>query len=449
MVMENKKMFDIQQGGNALQSGSDYRQAWRIFRIMAEFVDGYQFLSTLEKEITILGSARLLPTNYYYKEAEKLGALLAKAGFTVVTGGGPGIMEAANKGAFEAGGVSVGLNIQLPFEQVVNPYVTQSTSFSYFFTRKVMLTAPAQAFVFCPGGFGTLDEFFEVVDHIDLDFMASVPIILLGRSFWEPLLDFLRDRCGNLGTISLPQINSWHVVDSADEAYEYLKGSVSVSKSCDLSSQNFSCYDNIDWRIFRIMSELVEGFEFMTGISDGITVLGTKSLSENHVAYRSAYDLGKVLAFRGLPVITGGKWGVAEAVSRGAYESGGTVLGIDLEDIKERKGFSSKDYFTKRITFRFPFTRKQVITAPTKAFVIFPGGFGTLHQLFEILTLLNTKKIKRLPVVLYDRHFWQPLHSFIKEHLVHEMATIADEDDELYQIVDGEKNIIRVIDEFI
>lgn len=432
--------------GYTLQGAHTEKLSWRIFRIMAEFVDGYQFLSSLTKEVTVMGSARLPRENKYYKETEKLGGLLGKAGFTVITGGGPSIMEAANKGAKDAGSTSVGLNIQLPFEQVINPYVTKSTSFSYFFTRKVMLTAPANAFVFCPGGFGTMDEFFEVVDHMELGFMNEVPIVLLGKDFWTPLLTFLKDRCCMLGTVSPEQIDKWHLVDTAEEAFEVIKHVGDAPNLCTLSSKHFNCYDNIDWRIFRIMSELVDGFDFMSGIKDGITILGTKSLGQKHAAYQAAYELGKDLAQSGYPVITGGKWGIAEAASKGAYEVGGTVLAIDLDDDEQ---VETPKYYTRSIRFKFPFTRKQVVTAPSKAFVVFPGGFGTLHQLFEILTLLNTKKIKRIPVVLYDRSFWQPLHIFIKKMLVHENETVADEDDELYQIVDSSSSILKVIKDFV
>src|SRR3989338_6182356 len=142
----------------------NYRDSWRIFRIITEIVEGYQFLSELKNEVIILGSARLPHNNKYNKIAVELGRLLGKNGFTTITGGGPGIMEAANRGAFEVGGESVGLNIQLPMEQRINPYVQHAVAFYYFFTRKVMLTAPANAFVYFPGGFGTFDEFFEVVD---------------------------------------------------------------------------------------------------------------------------------------------------------------------------------------------------------------------------------------------------------------------------------------------
>jgi len=178
MQKDAKKDFSY-----ALNESGDYRESWRIFRIMSEFVEGYQFLSQMKNEVTLLGSARLKSDSKYYKVAEELGGLLGKHGFTTITGGGPGIMEAANKGAYEAGGNSVGLNIQLPFEQRINPYVKHSTAFYYFFTRKVMLISPSNAFVYFPGGFGTMDEFFEVVDLMELGKMQRSPVVLVGKEY--------------------------------------------------------------------------------------------------------------------------------------------------------------------------------------------------------------------------------------------------------------------------
>src|SRR3989338_7064343 len=198
----------------------NYRDSWRIFRIITEMVEGYQFLSDLKNEVVILGSARLPHNDKYYKIAVELGRLLGKNGFTTITGGGPGIMEAATKGAFEAGGESVGLNIQLPFEQRINPYVKKATAFYYFFTRKIMLTSPGNAFIFFPGGFGTLDQFFEVVDYMELGFMEKTPIVLVGRDYWQPIVDFLKQKSIALAhSLSEKEIQDWHIVETADEAF--------------------------------------------------------------------------------------------------------------------------------------------------------------------------------------------------------------------------------------
>ncbi len=165
---------------------------WRIFRIMAEFVEGFELLSKLKKEVSVFGSARAMPTSPYYNMARELGYKLGKKGYTLVSGGGPGIMEAADRGACEAGAESVGLNIQLPIEQRTNKYVKRGMGFHYFFTRKVMLSASAQAYVFFPGGLGTMDEMTEMVTLVQTGKIPSnVPVILFGKKFWQPYLDWV------------------------------------------------------------------------------------------------------------------------------------------------------------------------------------------------------------------------------------------------------------------
>ncbi len=199
---------------------------WRIFRIMAEFVEGFQFLSEFKREVTIFGSARTPESDHWYKESRNLGRMLAECGFTVITGGGPGVMEAANRGAFEAGGASVGLNIQLPREQRANPYITRGRGFHYFFTRKVMLAASAQAYVFFPGGFGTLDEFFEMVVLIQTGKAQKIPVVCVGREFWEPLDGFVRKvMAAKFKAVDVSEIEYYTIVDSAKEAFKIVETS--------------------------------------------------------------------------------------------------------------------------------------------------------------------------------------------------------------------------------
>jgi len=171
---------------------TDNKDGWRVFRIMAEFVEGFETMSNVGRAVSIFGSARTRPGEEYYKAAEKTGRLLAEANYAVITGGGPGIMESANKGALEAGGTSVGLNISLPHEQENNPYLNVSMDFHYFYARKVMFVKYASAFVCFPGGFGTLDECFETLTLIQTLKIDAFPVILFGTKYWTGLVEWMR-----------------------------------------------------------------------------------------------------------------------------------------------------------------------------------------------------------------------------------------------------------------
>ncbi|PLX69707.1 MAG: TIGR00730 family Rossman fold protein [Denitrovibrio sp.] len=203
---------------------------WRIFKILAEFVEGFEKLSKIDPAVTVFGSARVKPDEPHYALAVEIGRKLAEEGITVVTGGGPGIMEAANKGAFEAGGQSVGLNIELPFEQQPNPYVKKSITFDYFFVRKVMLVKYANAFVILPGGFGTLDELFESITLIQTGKIMPFPTILVDSGYWGGLLDWIKDRMRGMGYISESDLNYIQVVDTADEAIAIIKEFLETSR---------------------------------------------------------------------------------------------------------------------------------------------------------------------------------------------------------------------------
>ena len=192
---------------------------WRIFRIMAEFTDGFDSLSSVGPAVSIFGSARTEPGDKYYTLAEQTASEVVKAGFAVITGGGGGIMEAANKGAADAGGKSVGLNIDLPMEQVSNKYQNLSMHFRYFFCRKVMFLKYAHGFIVLPGGFGTMDEFFEALVLIQTLKQASFPVVLMGSDFWQGLLDWVRETMlDKFNYISPEDIDLFKVVDEPQAA---------------------------------------------------------------------------------------------------------------------------------------------------------------------------------------------------------------------------------------
>jgi uncharacterized protein (TIGR00730 family) len=200
-------------------------ESWRVFRIMAEFVDGFEALADLGKAVTIFGSARTRPEDAYYKAAEQTARLLAKSGFAVITGGGPGIMEAANKGALEAGGTSVGCNISLPHEQESNRYQTIGLDFHYFYARKVMFVKYAAAFICFPGGYGTLDEFFETMTLIQTSKVEAFPVLLFGSEYWNGLADWMR-RTLQPHFIDEEDLDIFRIVDTPQEAVREIKQGV-------------------------------------------------------------------------------------------------------------------------------------------------------------------------------------------------------------------------------
>jgi len=198
------------------------RDSWRVFRILGEFVEGFEELSHLGPAVTVFGSARTEPDHPYYQQCVQTARLLGEAGFTIITGGGPGMMEAANKGAKEAGVCSVGLNIELPFEQDVNRHADMKIYFRYFFVRKTMFVRYAQAFVIFPGGFGTLDELFESLTLIQTGKIKHFPVVLFGSKYWGGLRDWLKNTMEAEGNISPGDLELFTITDSPQEAVDYI-----------------------------------------------------------------------------------------------------------------------------------------------------------------------------------------------------------------------------------
>jgi len=203
----------------------DTKDVWRIFRIMSEFVEGFEEMAAIGPAVSIFGSARTKPTDHYYKAAEQTAHLLAQTDFAVITGGGPGIMEAGNKGAFEAGGKSIGLNITLPQEQEANRYQTLSLDFHYFYARKVMFVKYASAFICFPGGYGTLDEFFETMTLVQTLKIEAFPIILYGTEFWSGLVGWMRRQLIPR-YIDMEDVDIFKIVDDPRDVVKLVKAGV-------------------------------------------------------------------------------------------------------------------------------------------------------------------------------------------------------------------------------
>nr|WP_255633026.1 TIGR00730 family Rossman fold protein [Demequina sp. TTPB684] len=220
--MRGKNVPSTTTSGHLLQNQDTpdwvHGDPWRVLRIQSEFVEGFGALAELGPAISVFGSARSKPGDSEYAIAEQIGAKLVEAGFACITGGGPGVMEAANKGAAEAGGVSVGLGIELPFEQGVNEYVNLGLNFRYFFVRKMMFVKYAQGFIVLPGGFGTFDELFESLTLVQTRTITRFPIVLIGHAYWDGLMDWLRDAVVADGKASESDLDLITVTDDVDEA---------------------------------------------------------------------------------------------------------------------------------------------------------------------------------------------------------------------------------------
>ncbi len=202
------------------------RDTWRTFHIMAEFVEGFEALAECHPAVSIFGSTRVKPEDEVYQKAERIGQLLAENGFGVITGGGPGVMEAANKGASIAGGKSIGLNIELPLEQTPNPYTNMNLVFHYFFVRKVMFIKYAVAYIILPGGFGTMDELFESITLIQTHKIRPFPVILFGSNYWRGLLNWIKEVVLKEGKISPSDLEILQVTDEPEEIIKIIKKTV-------------------------------------------------------------------------------------------------------------------------------------------------------------------------------------------------------------------------------
>ena len=231
----------------------DFSEPWSIFKVMADFVDGFDALKDIGPSVTMFGSARTKPDNKYYKMAEELGFKMAERGFNVITGGSNGIMEAANKGAYKSGKAkSIGLNIDLPFEQKSNDYLDVDMEFDYFFSRKVMLVKYSQAYIIFPGGFGTMDELFEALTLVQTKKIFPIGIFLVGVDYWAPMLEFIKKSMLSEGTISEDDFNLIRMTDDLDMIVKFTEDQIK-SKLSELEDEDLT-----DLEIYQRLKDVLE-----------------------------------------------------------------------------------------------------------------------------------------------------------------------------------------------
>jgi uncharacterized protein (TIGR00730 family) len=274
-----------------------------------------------------------------------------------------------------------------------------------------------------------------------LGFIQKVPVILVGRDFWDPLVDFLNNTCHNTVKAIKPEdLEMLKVVETAEEAYDIIKHTEDHPNFLDNIS-NTNSVSSVNWRIFRVMAELVEGLDFLQSLPKNITILGSNKVSRDSRYYEDVYNIAQETIKHDFSILTGGGFGIAEAANKASSEAGKPAYATLLN----QAGKTMNQYVSDSIHFRFPFTRQFILTGPTNQYLFCPGGLGTLHQLFEVLTLVQTHKVDPTPLILYDDEFWGPLVNYIKEILDQKYRTINPADLNLFQLTSSKDEVIDMI----
>ncbi|MEI6832273.1 MAG: TIGR00730 family Rossman fold protein [Candidatus Omnitrophota bacterium] len=391
--------------------------------------------------VSIYGSARIgfgNPTGYY-KEAMELAAELSRSGYTIITGGGPGIMEAANRGALP-GTLSVGLRIELPFEQGANPFVNVPLVFKYFFSRKMAFVNLSQAFICMPGGFGTMDELFEVITLKDRRRVPDFPIILFGRQFYAGLYHLLSNMQRS-GFLKRPLKDLVRLVDSKKEVLNILRR----NKAMQFANVN---NNNID--VTKTIRDLLKSLAKMENLGLAVGILGSEFVSEVHPVFREASRLAQGLAELNVSLLYRGRYGMGAGVWEGYQEIKKTKEDISARAVsflmnENRNSFECAGDI--RLNFTYLFEEKIAFMRHTNlGFAFFRGGSRTMDIFFEALCLIQTGKIMARPLVLIGRDFWMPWHEWITDVPL-SCGVISPKDSLLYSIVDSHKEALHIFED--
>lgn len=396
--------------------------------LVEELESGLALLKTLPPAVTFFGGARIRPGDRYWVEAERMGELLAETAIPPRTGAGPGIMTAVPDGfrrrlrALGHGGdgevdqshgpdrpqaLTQGFNIKLPFEQAVNPSIEVSLELVHFPTRKLMLYENALGIVIFPGGFGTLDELFEVW-RLKIAGRLHDPFVLYGRDFWSPIVEALRGMCHGTRRATMPA-DAFALVNLSDDPEDTMRlvTATAPKRAFEESPEELGR---------RIARELVEGLDYLRGLGPAVTVIGGSRLRDDDPAVVACEEIAKRLAIKGVPTRAGGPGPFSVALARGGH-AGAPYLpqqafGMRREDARNLYGADRVHLVNDRLT------HKVLLTENSRAVLALPGGLGTLDELFSILCQLQTRKIPNRRVVLFDTAFWRPFWDALRAQML-------------------------------
>ena len=379
---------------------------WRVLRIQSEFVEGFGLLAELGSAVSVFGSARTQVDSPEYAAGVALGAALARAGYAVITGGGPGAMEAVNRGASEAGGVSVGLGIELPFEQGLNDWVDLGVNFRYFFARKTMFVKYAQAFVIMPGGFGTLDELFESLTLVQTRKVTRFPVILYGSAYWQGLLDWIRSTLLPGGMIGEADLDLITLSDDVDDIVAHIVESAR-ERSEQVQAEQRACRSR--YARCPVVLPLPAAARFLPGRSASTARPRSRSIPR-YLTLATA--VGSCIAAAGYSLVSGGgRVSMMGAVARAARDGGARTVGvIPVRLVPYEVADTEADELVVVQTMR---ERKQIMDDRSAAFIALPGGIGTLEELFEVWTAGSLGMHPKPVIVLDPAGFYAPLWNYL------------------------------------
>jgi uncharacterized protein (TIGR00730 family) len=417
------------------------------FTEISDAVRDFAIFSEIGPVVSVFGSARFKEDHPQYISARNFAARLSGLDCVLLTGGGPGIMEATNRGAHEYGGVSFSCSIRLPREQKTNVYSDLDKVFEYFFTRKIFLMKGSNYIVAYPGGYGTQDETLEAFNLINKGKMHPVPIILVGKDYWEPHINFLIQHAEPIGAIKSSDFlvkgkPLFHMVDDDKQAFDIIQADLQA-KAKSPNHENVKPKLHISEKMFmRAWSEFSSALQTLSNEPPHISVSGANTLATGRYV-KMAYEFGKAFGKQGLNTLVSDLNPTTEFLNTAVRTHGGVTMGFVNPEYRPDK--TNDVNLMVKLPVYYQFIREVLSHKCSSATVLFPGGFGTLKRANELVTLMQTKKAESKPVIAVGSEYWKPLREIAKKIYLDKYNAINEDDLDILQIVDTSAEALDII----